>query len=317
MSNLAVVNKLTGTVNKFGFQIKKYSPEILVVTGVVGVVTSAVMACKATMKASEIVKETRTNLDMIHDCAADQGLRESGKYTEEDEKRDLTIQYVQTGVKLVKVYGPAIVVGALSLTSILASNNILRKRNVALAAAYATIDRGFKEYRNRVIERFGEAVDRELKYNIRKEKIEKTVIDEETGKEKKVKETIEVADIDENSQYAKWFDEASRFWEKNAELNLMFLRCQQNYANDKLRSQGYLFLNDVYDMLDITRTKAGQCVGWIYDPENPNHKGDNYIDFGIYNVHKKQNRKFVNGDERNILLDFNVDGDIMNNFAFA
>ena len=114
------------------------------------------------------------------------------------------------------------------------------------------------------------------------------------------------------SQYAKFFDETSRCWEKNAELNLGFLRAQQNYANDKLRSQGYLFLNDVYDMLDIERTQAGQCVGWIYDPENPDHKGNNYVDFGIYDIHRKENRKFVNGIERSILLDFNVDGDILN-----
>ena len=314
MTTTAIMSTVNGTINKIGFKFKKHSPEILVISGIIGVVTSTVLACKATTKASEIMKETKQNLDMIHDCAADEGLRESGKYTEEDKRRDLVVQYTHTGLKLAKVYAPAVILGALSITSILASNNILRKRNVALAAAYATLDRTFKDYRNRVIDRFGEAVDRELKYGIRKEKIEKTVIDEETGKEKKVKETVEVTDYDGRSQYAKFFDETSRYWEKNAELNLVFLRAQQNWANDKLRAQGYLFLNDVYDSLDIERTQAGQCVGWIYDPENPNHKGNNYIDFGIYDIHKKENRKFVNGLERSILLDFNVDGDILNHF---
>ena len=315
MTTTAIMSTVNGTINKIGFKFKKHSPEILVVTGIVGVVASTIMACKATTKASEIMKETKQNLDMIHDCAADEGLRESGKYTEEDKRRDLVVQYTHTGLKLAKVYAPAVILGALSITSILASNNILRKRNVALAAAYATLDQTFKDYRNRVIDRFGEAVDRELKYGIRKEKIEKTVIDEETGKEKKVKETVEVTDYDGRSQYAKFFDESSRYWEKNAELNLVFLRAQQNWANDKLRAQGYLFLNDVYDSLDIERTQAGQCVGWIYDPENPKHKGNNYIDFGIYDIHKKENRKFVNGLERSILLDFNVDGDILSHFG--
>ena len=315
MTTTAIMSTVNGTINKIGFKFKKHSPEILVISGIIGVVTSTVLACKATTKASEIMKETKQNLDMIHDCAADEGLRESGKYTEEDKRRDLVVQYTHTGLKLAKVYAPAVILGALSITSILASNNILRKRNVALAAAYATLDRTFKDYRNRVIDRFGEAVDRELKYGIRKEKIEKTVIDEETGKEKKVKETVEVTDYDGRSQYAKFFDETSRYWEKNAELNLVFLRAQQNWANDKLRAQGYLFLNDVYDSLDIERTQAGQCVGWIYDPENPNHKGNNYIDFGIYDIHKKENRKFVNGLERSILLDFNVDGDILSHLG--
>ena len=294
MTTAAIMNTVSGTVNKIGFKVRKYSPEILVVAGIVGVVASTVMACKATTKASEIMKETKQNLDMIHDCAA--------------------IQYVQTGVKLAKVYGPAIVLGALSITSILASNNILRKRNVALAAAYATIDRTFKDYRKRVIEKLGEAADREFKYGIRKEKVEKTVIDEETGKEKKVKETIEVTDYDGASQYAKFFDECSEYWNKNAELNLTFLRAQQCFANDKLRSQGYLFLNDVYGMLGIAPTQAGQHVGWIYDPKNPDHKGNDYVDFGIYNIHRKENRKFVNGYERSILLDFNVDSDILSHF---
>lgn len=314
MTANAIMQSVKGAMFKTGFKLKKHSPEILVVTGIIGVVASTVMACKATTKANEIVKETKQNLFMIHDCAADEGLRESGKYTEEDKRRDLTIQYVQTGVKLAKVYAPAFVLGVLSITSILASNNILRKRNVALAAAYATIDRTFKDYRKRVVERFGEAVDKELKYGIRKEKVEKTVIDEETGKEKKVKETIEVTDYDGKSEFAKFFDECSENWQRNPEMNLVFLRQQQNFANDKLRAQGYLFLNDVYDMLDIARTQAGQSVGWIYDPENPKHKGDNYVDFGIYNIHRKENRKFVNGYEQSILLDFNVDGSILGYF---
>ena len=312
MNTTAITTTITRNFNKFGFKVKKYSPEILVVTGIVGVVTSAVMACRATIKANEVLKQAHDTIDKIHECANDEEVKELGRYTEQDKKADLTAVYVQTGVQLIRAYAPAVILGSLSITSIVASNNILRKRNVALAAAYATIDRTFKDYRKRVIDRFGEAVDRELKYGIRKEKIEKTVVDEETGKEKKVKETVEVTDYDGRSQYAKFFDEYSECWEKNAERNLAFLLAQQNYANDKLHAKGYLFLNDVYEMLGLAPTQAGQCVGWIYDPENPKHKGNNYVDFGIHNIHRKENRKFVNGYERSVLLDFNVDGDILN-----
>ena len=308
MKNLAIVNSVTNVFHRATLQVRKYSPEILVVTGVVGVVASAVMACKATTKVSAILDETKDNVNKIHDCAADQGLVESGQYTEEDAKKDLTIVYAQTGVKLVKLYGPSILLGALSIISILASNNILRKRNVALAAAYATIDKSFKEYRSRVIERFGEVVDRELKYNIKAKKIEEVVKDEETGKEKKIKKTIEVVDPNMYSEYARFFDDGCKGWEKDSEYNLMFLRAQQQYANDLLRSRGHLFLNEVYDMLGIERTKAGQVVGWIYDTKHPN--GDNYVDFGMYDINKPKARDFVNGYERVILLDFNVDGNI-------
>lgn len=312
MNKLAIMNKASNLMGKTGLKLKKYSPEILIVTGVVGTVVSAVMACKATLKVNDILGETKEKVDSIHECAADTALVESGRYSPEEAKKDLTIVYVQTGVKVAKLYAPSVILGALSITSILASNNILRKRNVALAATVATLDQSFKDYRKRVIERFGEEVDRQLKYNIKQEKIEEKVVDPETGKEKKVKKTIEVSDGQFVSPYARFFDESSRYFEKNPEMNLMFLRAEQNFANDRLKARGYLFLNEVYERLGIPTTKAGQCVGWIYDPENPNHKGNNYIDFGIYDMNREKVRDFVNGYERVILLDFNVDGDILN-----
>ena len=306
MKKAELMTTLSSSFNKMGFKLKKHSPEILVVAGVVGTVVSAVMACKATTKVSDILEKTKEDINSIHNCAANESLAE--EYTPEDVKKDLAIVYVQTGVKLAKLYAPAVALGALSLGSILASNNILRQRNVALAAAYATVDKGFKEYRNRVVERFGEEVERELRHNIKAKKIEKIVVGED-GKEKKVKETIQVAeDPNTYSDYARFFDDGCTGWEKDSEYNLMFLRAQQQYANDKLRANGRLFLNEVYDMLGIPRTKAGQVVGWVYDAENP--IGDNYVDFGIYNVHRETVRNFVNGYERTILLDFNVDGNI-------
>lgn len=307
MKKTEIMSNFTRTFNKVGFQLKKHSPEILVVAGVVGAVASAVMACKATTKISEILDEHKDTVDKIHETVEKAETDESIDYTVEDSKKDLTLVYFQTGVKFAKLYGPSVALGVLSITSIFASNNILRKRNVALAAAYATVDKGFKEYRNRVVDRFGEEVDRELKYNIKAKEIEETIVDEK-GKEKTVKKTIEFVDPTDVSPYAKFFDEASREWQKDPEYNLMFLKAQQQYANDKLRANGYLTLNEVYDMLDIPRTKAGMVVGWVYNSKNP--VGDNYVDFGIYDICKERNRDFVNGYERSILLDFNVDGNI-------
>lgn len=304
---LSIMNTMSSMVHKTGFKLKKYSPEILVVTGVVGTVASAVMACKATTKLDGILSESKEKIDKIHEVAADESFAD--RYTQEDASKDLTIVYAQTAIKVAKLYAPAVILGALSITSILASNNILRKRNVALAAAYATIDKSFKEYRGRVIERFGKEVDHQLKYNIKAQKVEETVTDPETGKEKKVKKTIDVVDIDGYSEYARFFDDGCKGWEKDAEMNLSFLRAQQQYANDLLRARGYLFLNEVYRMLGIPESKAGQIVGWTYDPTDPS--GDNWVDFGIYDVNKPKARDFVNGYERTILLDFNVDGPIL------
>lgn len=238
-------------------------------------------------------------------------------YSPKDAKKDTVIVYTQTALKLAKLYAPAVAVGTLSITSILASNNILRKRNVALAAAYATIDKSFKDYRNRVVERFGKEIDRELRYNIKAEKVSETVMDEETGKEKKVKKTAFVVNPSDISGYARFFEKYTKdeegnsvlnpHWETNNEYNLMFLKAQESYANDLLRAKKRLFLNDVYEMLGMPRTKAGQVVGWVYDPEHP--VGDNYVDFGLY-ADNLSYSDFANGFDTAILLDFNVDGNI-------
>lgn len=307
MKKFDITTKVTRGLNKAGFQLKKHSPEILIVAGVAGAVTSAVMACKATTKLNDILEESKEQVDKIHEAIEHpENLPE--EYTEEDGKKDLTIVYTQTAVKLLKLYGPSIVLGGLSITAILTSNNIMRKRNIAIAAAYTAVDKSFKDYRGRVVERFGEDLDRELRYNIKKEEVEETIVDEKTGKEKTVKKTIDVAN--EVSEFAKFFDDGCTGWTKDPELNLAFLLKQQAFANDKLKANGYLYLNEVYDMLGIPRTKAGQIVGWIYDEKNP--IGDNYVDFGIFDSNKVKNRDFVNGYERTILLDFNVDGNILN-----
>lgn len=303
MSKNKLVTSVTRSFSKVGFQLKKHSPEILVIGGVIGVVGSTVLACRATTKVSEVLNNAKVEIDTIHDVAENPEFAE--EYTVEDSKKDLTIVYAKTGLQVAKLYAPAVILGALSITSILASNNILRKRNVALAAAYAAVDKSFKEYRGRVIDRFGEAVDRELKYNVKAQEIEETVVDEKTGKEKKVKKTVEVVGDHIAGPYAKFFCESCRPWEKDPELNLMFLRAEQNWANDRLRARGFLFLNEVYERLDIDPTMAGQHAGWVWT-DNPEHEGDNFVDFGIYDTYRKGARNFVNGLEPVVILDFNA-----------
>lgn len=298
---------LIRTTNKIGLVLKKNSPKILMGVGIVGSVVSTVLACKATLKVKDILDEKNETVEQIHNCVEDETL----DYNEEDKKKDLTILYAQTGVKLAKLYLPSIALGALSIASIVSGYKILNKRNVALAAAYTVVDKGFKNYRKNVVERFGEEVDRELRHNIKAKQIEEKYIDKDGNEKTRKKKVYEIAEDKKPgegiSEYAKFFDE----WNtdehsKDPEYNLMFLRKQQDYANEVLKHQGYLFLNEVYDMLGIPRTQAGQVVGWIYDENNPT--GDNYVDFGIYDLHDQQKRDFVNGLERNILLDFNVDG---------
>lgn len=299
--------KLMKTYKKVELKVIKHSPEILAGVGVVGVVGSLVMACKATTKLSDVLEESKEQLDKIKEVAADPAYEE--KYSQDDAKKDTTITYVQTAMKVTKLYAPSVILCASSLGCLLASNNILKKRNAALSAAYMTVDKSFKEYRKRVADRFGEEVEKEIRYNIKAEEITKV---DEDGNE--VTETVKIMDGTDDpnsySDYARFFDESCAAWQNDAEYNLTFLKAQQQYANDLLKARGRLFLNEVYRMLGIDETKAGQVVGWVYNPDNPT--GDNFVDFGIYNMQRERVRAFVNGYEPNILLDFNVDGVIWN-----
>ena len=132
-----IMKSVSGIANKTVMKLKKHSPEILIVAGIAGTVVSAVIACKATTKVNKIVEDTKNDIEKVH-AATEKGVTEAGEpYSAEDSKKDLTIIYAQTGIQFIKLYAPAVILGTLSITSILASNNILRKRNVALGVAYA------------------------------------------------------------------------------------------------------------------------------------------------------------------------------------
>ena len=305
-----IMNSVSRSLHKVGFKFKKHSPEILIVTGVVGIIASTVMACKATTKVNDIVDETKETIDTIHDSVG-KGLHTSDgeEYTQEVANKDLAIVYVQTGLKFVKLYGPSVALGIASIGCIVGSNHILRKRNVALAAALTAMETSFKEYRGRLIDRFGKDLDRELRFGIKAKEVEEKTVDE-NGKETTVTKTIEVADPNAiHSIYSVVFCEGNSGWTRNAEFNKVFLIQQQNYANDKLKLNGILTLNEVYDMIGAPRTAYGQVAGWVYTEDSS--IGDNFVDFGIFDVNNEKACDFVNGYEKSIILDFNCIGNIL------
>jgi uncharacterized protein DUF6353 len=274
------------TVARNSLKVQAKSPGLLFGAGIVGVVGSTVLACRATLKMDHILEEAKDKLDTAH------GL-EHPDYSEADRKKDISTIYLQTGVKVVRAYGPAIILGGLSIAALTSSHTILSRRNTALMSAYALLEEGFAEYRARVVEKYGEDEDRNLRYGSRTEVV----------KEGKVTHQIERVGTEHPSIYARFFDPFSPSWSKEPEYNLIFLSCQQNYANDLLHSRGHVFLNEVYDMLGIPRSNAGAVVGWLLGV------GDDYIDFGVWSDRDNQVvRDFVNGREGAILLDFNVDG---------
>lgn len=311
MAKRKIPNKLSRSFHKVGFKLKKHSPEILVVGGIVGVITSAVMACKASTKVNTVLAEHKSHLNDIRLAAENQYEVEEGVvYTPKMAKKDTAIVYGHAALDLVKLYGPSIALGTGSIVAILMSHKIIKGRYLASAASYMALDESFKGYRQRLVERFGEELDNELVYGVKSKEIEETVVNED-GTETTVKKTVDVVGDNPTlySPFARFYDDGCTGWCKDPQGNLTFLKIQEAQANDKLKAQGYLFLNDVYDMLGIPRIKEGFQAGWIYDEKNP--VGDNYVDFGIFNAYSERARAFVNGHERVILLDFNVDGNIL------
>jgi len=269
---------------------QKSSPEVLLAAGIVGMVGSTVLACRATLKMDTVLDDTKEKLNTAKTL-------EHPDYSERDRHRDISLIYYQTGIKVVKLYTPAIVLGGLSIYALTRSHSVMAKRAAALTAAYGALEKGFDEYRGRVIEKYGEDEDRNLRYGSQQIEVE----DPKSGKKKMVTRVGK----GDPSIYARFFDVSSSSWNKEPEYNLMFLQCQQNYANDKLHARGHVFLNEVYDMLGLERSKAGAVVGWIL---SKNGETDNYIDFGVFKGETQSARDFVNGFEGSILLDFNVDG---------
>lgn len=316
MNLLGIFDGLKASMNKAKFKLDKVSPEVFIIVGTIGVIGTVVAACVATTKVSAVTADAKEQLDAVHNMTPERKI--DLDYTPEDEKKDLAIIYIQTGFKYVKLYAPSVVLGALSIGLFWKSNNILKTRNAGLTAAYFTVSEGFKKYRGRVVDRYGAEIENEIRYDIKAQKVERIIVDED-GKEKKVKETVKVyGDPSCFSIYERVFDEGNLNYKKTYDSNHIFLRCAQAQANDLLRQQGYLFLNDVFRILGFKVTDYGQVVGWVYGADNA--RGNNFVDFGIgvNNIDDPVVRAFTNGDERSALLSFNVDGvvyDLLDKYA--
>ena len=280
-----IPQNLTQQVATAVFKTKKNSPHLFFGAGLVGVVTSTVLACRATLKLDKTLDEIRNDLQDVQVVHNDPKNRNDSEYY-----RDMGYVYTRSAMKLGRLYGPSIVVGTVSVGALTGSHVQMTKRNAGLTMALATVSKAYEEYRQRVQESIGIEKERDIHLGVTEE------TREIEGKNKKVK----VKDPNIFSIYARIFDEYNHNWERDSELNRLFLQCQQNWMNNKLRACGHVFLNEVYECLGFEHSSAGAVVGWIYDGE-----GDGYIDFGMFEAF---NADFINNLEKSIVLDFNVDG---------
>ena len=294
-------NSVSNLASKAKFKIEKHSPEILMVAGIIGVGGTIFMACRATLKAEEVIDRHNEMMGEIAEAK-----KIDPEYTDDIIKKDKVIAYSQTVLGFARLYAPAFAMGAFSVACILVSNNIMRKRYLGVVAAYNAVSGAFDTYRARVREELGDDADKKFRYGVHKETVTEEVTDE-NGKKKKVKKEIEVIN-GQPSDCARYFDESNPNWNPDPALSLYFLKAQQLMANDILQARGHIFLNEVYEMLGFEHTQAGAVVGWVKDGDN----GDNYVDFNLYDYVSENSRRFINGHDNVILLDFNHDGVIWN-----
>lgn len=306
MKKTELATKASQILIKSKLGLKKHSPEILMVGGIGVGVVAAVLACKQTIKATGIIDDARKSLADIETV---QTMAENGEtqYSEEDAANDRKTVAIQVTVGMIKTYAVPVSLGIVSIVCILGSNHILRKRNAALAAAFSALSTDFMNYRKRVIEKYGKETDFMLKNGLEKELVAHQVVDPETGEVKETQEEVLKYDGAKLSQYARVFDEVgSTQWTPSPDHNRAFLLMEQNYFNERIKTRGYIFLNEVYERLGMRPTKAGSIVGWVY--KNADYEG---VDFGIFSAHTQKAQDFLDGNEPSIILDFNVQGDIL------
>ncbi len=293
----ALADFVTSKAGRQILKVQKHSPAILFAAGVIGVVTTVVIASRATLKLDDVLEDAAEKKELIQEAKArvEAGHLSIREYSDEHYRRDLALLYVQTSTKVVRLYAPAVAIGLASIAALTGSHLILTRRNVALTAAYAALDRGFREYRQRVVEALGKDQDEQFRYGCDDVEI---VEDTKNGPVVKTVKRAKAPSI-----YARWFDEGCPDWNTNASYNIMFLKCQMQHANDKLRARGHLFLNEVYESLGLKHTREGAVVGWVFGGS-----GDDYVDFGIFDPNNTGYRDFINGWNKAVLLDFNVDG---------
>lgn len=281
------------------FTLRRHGPSIMTYVGVGGFVATIGLAIRATTKADLVAPKIR---EQIKDVKDENQMAETMTPKEASER--LARAYFDAGKQFGIIYGPTLAVGTASIVLVLGGHGMMVKRQAQMAAVYAALDKSYRAYRARVRQEVGPEKEDELYRRPKMRALDE--IELAAAGEGSQTQMIDLSDV-LPSPYAKYFDPTSRNWTKEAEYNLIFLRAQELWANDRLRMYGYLFLNEVYDALDLERTQAGQIVGWRLDSD-PDYNGDGFVSFGLGDIYDENARAFINGLENIAMLDFNVDG---------
>lgn len=239
--------KLAKFIKNAQTSLIKHSPEILTGIGIAGLITTTVLAVRATPKALELLQDAEIE-------KMDQQVK-AGKFPEELDSHLTPIEVVKTAWK---PYIPAAVTGVLSIGCIVGASSAHTRRNAALATAYKLSETALTEYKEKVVESIGAKKEQ----NIREKVAKQIVADNPASKN----EIIVTGNGD-----TRFFDPMSgRHFYSTVEK----IKRAENELNKRMIHDicGYASLNEFYDALHLPRTDVGEILGW---------NTDKLIDMGI------------------------------------
>lgn len=227
-------------MSKMGRFLTKNSAPILTCLGATGVVTTAVMAVKATPIALELIEEARTEITTVETEDGSISLSEPSK----------GILSKQEIVKITwKCYIPAAIMGSVSIACIIGAHRIGSKRVAALGALYSVAETSLKEYQTKVAEVVGENKANKIKDEIAKDKIEQNPAS-----------NSEVMIIG-GGEHLCYEEITGRYFKSDIEK----IKQTVNEFNSRLLTEMSLDLNELYYDLGLPSVKFGSEVGWQAD----------------------------------------------------
>lgn len=224
--------QLMAIFKDFGKAVQKHSPEILTGIGIAGMISTTILAVRATPKALMLIENKK---------------REKKFNGEEPE-----LTKIETVKTAWKPYLPAAITGTASIACLVGASSVSLRRNAALAAAYALSESTLADYKDKVVETFGEKKAQTVTDAIAKDKIENDPV---TSKEIIVTEKGETLCYDSLS---------GRYFKSSID---QIDRCV-NILNERLLFDMYISLNEFYDEIGLDEIKIGEKLGWTVNPDS-------------------------------------------------
>lgn len=219
---------LTAVVKSIRTTMVKHSPEILTGIGIAGMVTTTVLAVRATPKALDILSEIKED------------------HAEDTDKKAMSKEVVS---RVLPVYIPSAITGVVSIACLIGASSVNARRNAALAAAYTLSDTALREYKEKVVETIGEKKERNIREEISKDRVKNDPVD-----------TTKIIITEKGN--TRFYDAMTK---RRFTSDLEYIRRVENKLNRRMRDEFSISLNEFYDEVGLEQVPVGDILGWNID----------------------------------------------------